>query len=129
MSMLVDTELGQFRCVTDDRKNRRWLFECPDCHEMLPMSEDHLDRKLPIDHESRKTPGSFCSFQGTRDFGAQLVHRMQALVLMGYKPTHDEGQDCWQPSRGGAGFDACFTRDEFSQLATEIAELKKEAGR
>lgn len=28
-----------------------------------------------------------------------------------------------------AGFEACFTSDEFNQLATEIAELKKESGR
>lgn len=101
MSMLVDTDLGQFRCVTDDGKNRRWLFECPECRGMLPLTEAHLAGKAPIDHESRTLGATFCSFRGMRDFGEQLICRMQALVLMGYKPTHDEGEDCWKPSKGG----------------------------
>lgn len=61
------------------------------------MIEDTLDGIAPIDHESRVKSGSICSFSGTRNFGSTLVAAMQAQILMGYKPYHDEGQDRWQP--------------------------------
>src|SRR3990167_6494416 len=100
MSKIVDTELGQFRQVTDGHK--KWfLFECPCCHEMLPMNEEILAGRAPIDHESRIEGARFCSFSGTREFGVQLVAAMQAQILMGYQPYRDEGQSQWQPSRGG----------------------------
>ena len=95
MSKLVDTELGQFRQVTDGA--RSWfLFECPDCLEMLPMNEETLAGRALIDHESRIYGARFCSFQGTREFGKILIATMQAQIVMGYKPYHDEGQDRWQ---------------------------------
>jgi hypothetical protein len=102
MSRLVDTELGQFREVTDGT-SRSFLFECPDCHEMLPMDEEILAGRAPIDHESRVHGARFCTFAGTRDFGRKLVATMQALIVMGYKPYHDEGQDRWQ-SNGSNGY-------------------------
>lgn len=102
MSMLVDTELGQFRYVTDG-PNKRFLFDCPDCHEMLPMSEEILAGRAPVDHESRIHGARFCTFAGTREFGKYLIATMQAQIVMGYKPYHDEGQDRWQPTSGGRG--------------------------
>jgi hypothetical protein len=99
--MLVDTEFGQFRCVTDGDR-RRFLLECGDCGEMLPMSEEILAGIHPVDHESRKIAGTVCSFSGMREFGKTLIVKMQSLIVMGYKPYHDEGQDQWQPSRGGS---------------------------
>ena len=99
MSMLVDTDLGQFRCVTDEN-GKRFLFECPECGEMLPMSEDILAGESPIDHESAGNPAKFCTFSGVREFGKALIYKMQSLIVMGYKPYHDEGQDQWQPMRG-----------------------------
>jgi hypothetical protein len=95
MSKLVDTELGQFRFVEDAEK-RRFLFECPTCGEMLPMNEEILAGRQPIDHESRLIGATFCKFSGTREFGKHLVTTMQAQIVMGYKPYHDEGQDRWQ---------------------------------
>jgi hypothetical protein len=100
VSKLVDTELGQFREVIDGF-NKRFLFECPDCHEMLPMDEEIMAGRKSIDHESRVHGGCLCTFSGTREFGRVLISTMQAKILMGYKPCHDEGEDCWQPSRGG----------------------------
>ena len=92
MSQLVDTQLGQFRYVTDGHK--KWfLFECPDCHEMLPMDEEILAGRALVDHESRTEKARFCTFSGTRQFGIQLIAAMQAQILMGYQPYHDEGQD------------------------------------
>jgi len=101
MSMLIDTDLGQFRAVTDG-DHKRFLLECPECGEMLPMTEDILAGKHPVDHESRKLPATFCTFAGVHEFGKALVCKMQSLIVMGYKPWHDEGQDQWQPSGGGA---------------------------
>lgn len=99
MSMLVDTELGQFRCVSDGQ-NKRFLFECPDCAEMLPMSEEIFAGRAPIDHESRIHRARFCTFTGVREFGKSLITTMQAQIVMGYKPYHDEGQDRWQSAGG-----------------------------
>lgn len=95
MSKLVDTELGQFRQVIDG-ETKRFLLECPDCKEMLPMSEEILSGKAPIDHESRVYGARFCTFSGTREFGKILISTMQSQIVMGYKPYHDEGQDRWQ---------------------------------
>lgn len=93
MSKLVSTAMGQFRHVVDsDGSGGRWLFECPHCHENLPMSEDHLNGSAPIDHESRAEPGRLCTFQGAYEFGSFLVARMQARVMTGSKPYHDEGE-------------------------------------
>ncbi len=99
MSMLVDTGLGQFRCVQDGER-KRFLFECPDCHEMLPLEEDHMNGSAPVDHESRIHCARFCTFSGTREFGKHLVTSMQALILMGYRPWHDEGEDRFASGRG-----------------------------
>ncbi len=97
MSRLVDTELGQFRLV-EDGPRKRFLFECPECHEMLPMDEETLAGQKDIQHESRILPATFCRFTGTREFGKHLITTMQAQIVMGYKPYHDEGQDRWQPN-------------------------------
>ena len=97
MSKLVDTKLGQFRQVTDG-VNKWFLFECPDCGEMLPMSEEILAGTAPIDHATRPPQTRLCTFRGVREFGKVLVSTMQAQIVMGYKPYHDEGQDRWQPS-------------------------------
>ena len=104
MSKLIDTKLGQFRYVTDGEKS--WfLFQCPDCEELLPMPEEVLAGRAPVDHELRREgvgQAQFCSFKGTRDFGTQLISRMQAMRLMGYQPYHDEGQSEWAtPIPGG----------------------------
>ena len=99
MSQLIDTSLGQFRVVADGEQ-KRFLFECPCCGEMLPMSEGHLNGTALIDHESRKEPARFCTFQGTRDFGRQLIATMRSHILMGYLPYHEEGRD-HAPSGGG----------------------------
>ena len=100
MSMLVDTDLGQFRCVMDGQ-GKRFLLECPHCGEMLPMDEEILAGRKPIDHESHRMAATFCSFAGVREFGKALITQMQSLIVMGYRPWHDEGEDCWRPSRGG----------------------------
>ncbi len=95
MSKLVDTELGQFRLV--ENGTRKWfLFECPQCREMLPMDEETLSGRKDIQHESRILPATFCRFTGTREFGKHLITTMQAQIVMGYMPYHDEGQDQWQ---------------------------------
>lgn len=92
MSMLVDTQLGQFRYVTDGR--RKWfLFECPHCGELLPMNEATLAGDAPITHESRHYPATYCTFAGTQQLGSALVATMQANILMGYKPYHEEGME------------------------------------
>lgn len=92
MSKLIDTELGQFRLVEDGTK--KWfLFECPECHEMLPMDEEILAGRKDIQHESRILPATYCRFMGMREFGKHLIATMQAQIVMGYKPYHDEGQD------------------------------------
>lgn len=98
MSRLIDTEIGQFRAVQDGAINR-YLFECPHCAEMLPLSDDALNGTAPIDHESRKQVGRFCTFSGVREFGRCLVSTMQAMIVMGYQPYHDEGETRWVPSR------------------------------
>jgi len=100
MSILIDTDLGQFRYVTDGQK-KSFLFECPDCHEMLPMSEEILAGRDSIDHESMIYGGRFCTFSGVREFGKHLIVTMQAQIVMGYKAYHDEGEDRWQPIGGG----------------------------
>jgi hypothetical protein len=101
MSMLIETKLGQFRAWTDG-KVKSFLFQCPDCGEMLPMSEEVLAGIMTINHESRSRPGHKCTYSGTRDFGKTLISAMQAQILMGYKPYHDEGQDQWQPLSDGS---------------------------
>lgn len=98
MSRLIDTEIGQFRAVQDGLINR-YLFECPACGEMLPLSDDALNGTAPIDHESRREVGRFCNFDGVREFGRYLVSTMQAMIVMGYQPYHDEDETRWIPSQ------------------------------
>jgi hypothetical protein len=100
MSKIVDTEIGRFRQVADGQ-HKWFLFECPDCGEWLPMNEDVLAGRDRVVHESQKFPASYCSYGDAREFGSALIAAMQAKVLMGYKPYHDEGEDRWQ-FMGGA---------------------------
>jgi len=103
MSKLIDTELGQFRYV-DDGGQPKFLFHCPQCEEVLPMNEEILAGRAPVDHQKRINgigQAIFCTFKGTHELGSALVSTMQAMRLMGYMPYHDEGQDRWQPSRSG----------------------------
>lgn len=88
MSDLVDTRLGQFNCVRDG-DIRRWLLECKFCGELLPLTEEHLQGKQPIDHESKNNQGRFCEFRGYHEFGAVLVAAMQTRAMMGYGIFHD----------------------------------------
>jgi len=90
MSKIVPTKLGRFNAVKADGENE-FLFECPDCGEWLPMSEEILNGSAPIDHQSRTRPATFCSFAGTREFGVELVAAMQARLLVDGIP-YDPGQ-------------------------------------
>ena len=93
MSQLIDTTLGRFNFVMNGTY-RRFLFECPDCKEWLPLDEQHLMGIAPIDHQSLINPGCFCTFSGTREFGCTVIAAIQAQKLMGFKPSHefDENQ-------------------------------------
>jgi len=90
MSRIIPTKLGRFNAVKDGTETQ-FLFECPDCGEWLPMSEEHLNGSTPIDHQSLKVPATFCTFSGTREFGSALISRMQAHILVDGK-SFDEDQ-------------------------------------
>lgn len=89
MSKLVDTNLGQFRQV-EYGDEKRFLFECPICGEMLPMDEEILAGRFPIDHESRINGAQFCTFKGTHDFGKHLVVSLRSQILVGEPTYHEE---------------------------------------
>lgn len=93
MSKIVTTELGRFRQV-DDHGIKSFLFECPECKEWLPMSEEHLNGTLApihfahVDDMVTMTHGRLCSFAAKQKYGAALVSTMQARILMDEAP-HD----------------------------------------
>jgi hypothetical protein len=100
MSKIVDTEVGQFRQVTDGT-NKWFLFECPVCHERLPMDEETLAGRSPIDHIDGPGSKQICAFQGRKELGKVLVATMQARILMGERPHRDEGEAGYAPRRDG----------------------------
>lgn len=81
MSEIVDTKEGSFRRVTDG-KTKWWLWECPSCKGLQPVD---LDNSITISCAKK------CGHVG-RDLGSALVARMQAHLIMGESPTHEEGQ-------------------------------------
>ncbi len=87
MSKIITTEIGRFRCV-DDHGVKSFLFECPECNEWLPMSEEHLNGSLAPIHFARieqmpsMTHGRVCSFAEKKAYGATLIATMQARILM-----------------------------------------------
>lgn len=92
MSKIVTTELGRFRQV-DDHEKKSFLFECPDCKEWLPFSEEHLNGSLAPTHFARVDDAvavrRVCDFAKRAPYGAILVATMQARILMaeeGVKP-------------------------------------------
>ncbi|MEP6756358.1 MAG: hypothetical protein ABJA67_12715 [Chthonomonadales bacterium] len=89
MSRLVDTKIGTYNLVKDGNTSR-WLFKCPSCGEMLPLSEAHMQGVEPIDHESRVNPARLCKFQGTREFVPDLLSVIQSRILCGYPPSRPE---------------------------------------
>lgn len=80
MSKIVDTDEGSFRFVTDGT-NKWWLWECAQCGERQPVDLDN----------SVSAPCEKCGHVG-RNLGRALVAHMQARVLVGDEPTHDEDQ-------------------------------------
>lgn len=87
MSLIVSTDLGRFRKVVDQQKRGSFLFECPECKEWLPMTEDHLNGSRDVQHHRRV--GGLCNYVGKRSYGSTLVSTMQARILMaeeGIKP-------------------------------------------
>ena len=91
MSKIVDTSVGRFRQVIDGT-DKWFLWECPGCKQWAHLSEDQWNGKVSVDHASQGCAGQY---HETHNFGAELVHRMQAMRLMGYRPWHEEGQDQW----------------------------------
>jgi len=87
MSKIVTTALGRFRMV-EDHGQRSFLFECPECHEWLPLSEDHLSGSVAPIHFARTddmgtmTHGRVCHFSEKQPYGANLIATMQARLLM-----------------------------------------------
>lgn len=99
MSKIVDTNVGRFRQVTDD-KDKWFLWECPNCGSWSGMSDGQLEGKVSVVCSGPNGRGG-CDYHATHEFGASLVAAMQAKILMGYKPYYEEGKDKWQPSRDG----------------------------
>jgi hypothetical protein len=88
MSEIVDTEEGSFRRVTDG-VNKWWLWECPACSERQPINLDKSEELACVK----------CGHIG-RNLGRSLVAHMQARVLTGDAPTHEEGMPHRQVSDG-----------------------------
>jgi len=94
MSKIVTTELGRFRSVQDLGGRKSFLFECPECKEWLPLSEQHLSGELAPVHFARTddmvtmTHQRVCSFAKKDNYGAALIATLQARILMGEAP-HD----------------------------------------
>ncbi len=89
MSRLIDNALGTFN-VVDKGGEPAVLFLCPDCGEWLPLADAHLSGEEVVDHESRREPGRFCTYQGSREFGASLHATMLSRALAGFSPTRPE---------------------------------------
>jgi hypothetical protein len=89
MSKIVTTQLGRFRLV-EDHGRKSFLFECPECKEWLPMSEEHLNgsqapihfAKLDVVDMVTMDYGKICSYAKKECYGAFLVATMQAKLLM-----------------------------------------------
>lgn len=94
MSEIIDTQLGRFRRVTDG-KTKWFLFECPTCKEWLPLTEAMMNGEEPAVHESATIQGTRCPFSGSHEFGSTLVAAIQAGILSGVEPIHDEDEDRW----------------------------------
>jgi hypothetical protein len=80
MSKFVPTAKGLFRAVKDEAKTR-FLFQCPECGEWLPLNEESLAGRLSLSHELRGTD-RYCRFAGPELLGPTLVATMQARLLM-----------------------------------------------
>lgn len=89
MSEIVDTSEGSFRRVTDGVK-KWWLWECPNCKQLQPVDLN----------KSERWQCYACPHEG-KDLGGTLVATMQASIIMGESPSHDEGQ-APAPRRDGA---------------------------
>ena len=90
MSQIIKTNEGyEFNYVTEPKKDgdakKYFILRCPDCEENLVMTAEMLDGQIPMRHESKKFPDSFCTF-GRKAFpiGASLVAAIQANRLMEY---------------------------------------------
>jgi hypothetical protein len=88
MSLIVSTNVGRFRQVIDAHGKKSFLFECPECKEWLPMSEQYLNGTLAPIHFARRddmvtmTRGRICTYTRKTEYGAVLVSTMQAKLLM-----------------------------------------------
>jgi len=91
MSRIVDTDEGSFRHVADGAIGW-WLWECPKCNERQPID---LDNSITV-------PCVKCGHEG-QNLGRSLVSHMQARVLVGDAPTHDEGKPHQYRSEGVDG--------------------------
>jgi len=80
MSKFVPTSKGLFRAVKDEGRTR-FLFQCPECGEWLPLDEEALAGRLSLSHELRGT-NRYCRFAGPELLGPTLVATMQARLLM-----------------------------------------------
>ena len=99
MSKIVDTIFGRFRHVSDG--SRKWfLWECPKCQSWGSMSDDQMNGKVSVVWSGPGGRGG-CDYHETHEFGKRLVATMQAAILMGYQPYHDENESRWQPRSGG----------------------------
>jgi hypothetical protein len=94
MSLIVSTSVGRFRQVVDSAGNKWFLFECPECKEWLPMSEEHLNGLIAPIHFAKTddmitaTHNRICGYSKRERYGAFLVSTMQAKILMA-----SEGED------------------------------------
>ena len=88
MSQIVSTSLGRFRRWKADDGSEGFLFECPECKEWVPMSEDHLNGSIAPIHFRRVdglitiSHGMVCGYVEKHPYGATLVATMRAKLLM-----------------------------------------------
>ena len=85
MSEIITTDVGRFRRVTDGK--RKWfLWECR-CGEWCNLSEDQMAGRISVDHASQ---GCKAKYHETHPFGALLLAKVQASVLMDESPTTED---------------------------------------
>lgn len=88
MSQIVDTSVGRFRRVNtgDPTHPDTWLWECP-CGQWAYLDEDQWAGRVSVDHASDGCPKGY---HETHEYGKALVAAIQASILTGYPPTHED---------------------------------------
>ena len=90
MSKIVKTNDGfTFNLVTDGQK--KWfVLECPECGEMLQMTDAMLDGTEPMYHDDKRHKSSLCCFGPAFKIGASLLSAMQVNMLFEGSPFTKE---------------------------------------